>query len=76
MIEVVGSAPLVGGVVNKEEVARSSLREKVERLSSKDKEWVARLCAALSPPLHSDLLFSCLAHSVTGCRCGSLEVVV
>ena len=51
MIEVVGSAPLVGGVVNKEEVARSSLREKVERLSSKDKEWVARLCAALSPPL-------------------------
>ena len=51
MVEAVGSAPLVGGVVNKEEVARSRVREKVERLSSKDKEWVAILCAALSPPL-------------------------
>ena len=50
MIEVVGSASVVDGVVNKEEVARSSLREKVERLSSKDKEWVAILCEALTPP--------------------------
>ena len=52
MIEVVVSASVLDGVVNKEEVVRSSLREKVDQLSSKDKEWIARLCAALSPPLN------------------------
>tara|TARA_R110001606_G_C15128864_1_gene623093 strand:+ start:239 stop:397 length:159 start_codon:yes stop_codon:yes gene_type:complete len=49
MIDVVGSAP-VGGVVNKKEVAGCDLRDKVDRLSSKDKEWVAILCEALTPP--------------------------
>lgn len=51
MVELVGSAPVVGDVVNNTEAARDSLRERVERLNSKDKEWIARLCAALSPPL-------------------------
>ena len=51
MIEVVGSAPIAGEVANNTEVVRDNLRERVERLNSKDKEWIARLCAALSPPL-------------------------
>lgn len=51
MIEVVGSAPIASEVVNNTEVARDNLRERVERLTSKDKEWIARICAALSPPL-------------------------
>jgi len=51
MIDSVGSTSIVGGVVNKEKVSgtdNATLREKVERLSSRDKQWVARLCASLS----------------------------
>ena len=51
MIEVGGSAPIAGEVVSNTEAARDNLRERVERLTSKDKEWIARLCAALSPPV-------------------------